>query len=97
MAGFKVAKVFVVEDFEEYAVGVPWCASTYEFAVSCSYRVEDCVVEFLVVGDEVKFIRVYYMECWSSDGFGVVWESFYGASVGEVDLGFWGFESDAGC
>jgi hypothetical protein len=50
----------------------------------------------LVVGDEVKFIRVYYMECWSSDGFGVVWESFYGASVGEVDLGFLGFESDAG-
>jgi hypothetical protein len=36
MGGFKVAKVFVVEDFEGYAVGVPWCASTYEFAVSCS-------------------------------------------------------------
>jgi AbrB family looped-hinge helix DNA binding protein len=41
---------------------VPWGAAAHEFAVCCSQSVEDCVVEFLVVGDEVKFIRVYYME-----------------------------------
>jgi hypothetical protein len=34
------------------------------------------------------------MECWAPDGFGVVWESFYGASVGEVDLGFLGLENN---
>ena len=58
MGGFEVAEVFVVKDFEKDAVGVPWCAAADEFAVCCAQRVEDGVVEFLVVCDEVEFVSV---------------------------------------
>ncbi len=95
MGGFEVGEVFVVEYFVEYAVGVPGCAAADEFAVGCSECVEDGVVEFLVVCDEVKFVSVYYVEGWSADGFGVVWEGFDDAAVGEADLGFLGLKSDA--
>ena len=95
MAGFEVAEVFVVEDFVEYAVGVPWGAAADEFAVCGAEGVEDGVVEFLVVGYEVEFVGVDYVEGGSADGFGVVWEGFYAASVGEGDLGFLGFKRDS--
>ena len=75
MAGFEVAKVFVVEYFEEDAVGVPWGAAAYEFAVGCAQRVEDGVVEFLVVSYKVEFVGVDYVKCWSPDCFRVVWET----------------------
>ena len=87
MGGFEVGEVFMAKNLEKDAVGVPWGAAADEFAVSCAKGVEDGVVEFLVVGYKVEFIGIYNMEGWSSDGFGVVWESFYAASVGEVDLG----------
>jgi len=90
--GFEVGEVFVAEDFEEDAVGVPWCAGAYEFSVGGSERVEDGVVEFLVVWDEVEFVGVDYVEGWSSDGFWVVWEGFDGAAVGEVNLGSLGLK-----
>ena len=92
MAGFEVAKVFVVEDFEKDAVGVPWGAAADEFAVRGAQRVEDGVVEFLVVGYKVEFVGVDYVEGGSADGFGVVWECFYAASIGKVDLCFLRFK-----
>ena len=52
-----MAKVFVGKDFVEDAVGVPRCAAADEFAISCSKRVEDGVVEFLVVSYEVHFVH----------------------------------------
>ena len=95
MAGFVVGEVFVVEDFVEDAVGVPWGAAGDEFAVCCAECVEDGVVEFLVVCYEVEFVGVDYVEGGSADGFGVVWIGFYGASVGEGYLGFLGLKRDA--
>ena len=84
MGGFEVAEVFVVENFEEYAISVPGGAAADEFAISRAQREEDGVVEFLVVSDKVEFVSVYHMEGWSSDCVWVVWEGFYAASVGKV-------------
>ena len=92
MAGFEVGKIFVVENFVKYAVGVPWGAAADEFAVGCAQCVEDGVIEFLVVSYKVEFVSVDYMEGWSADSFWVVWEGFNTASVGKVDLGFLGFK-----
>ena len=61
MEGFEVRKVFVGEDFEKHAVSVPWGAAAYEFSVCGSQCVEDGVVEFLVVWDEVEFVSVDYV------------------------------------
>ncbi len=94
MAGFEVAEVFVIKNLEEDAVGVPWGAAADEFAVGCSQRVENGIVEFLVVGYKVELVGVYYVKCGSSDCFGVVWESFYAASVRKVDLSFLGLKSN---
>ena len=58
MGGFEVGEVFVGEDFEKDAVGVPWRAAADEFAVGCAQGVEDGVVEFLVVGYKVEFVSV---------------------------------------
>jgi hypothetical protein len=69
MGGFEVAEVFVIENFEKYAVGVPWGAAADEFAVGCAQCVEDGVVEFLVVGYEVEFVGVDYVEGGSTDCF----------------------------
>lgn len=57
MRGLEVAVVFVGEDLVEDAVGVPWGTATDEFAIGCSKSIEYGVVEFLIVGYEVKFIR----------------------------------------
>ena len=92
MGGFVVGEVFVAEDFEEYAVGVPWCAGADEFAVCGAQRVEDGVVEFLVVSHKIELISVNHMQGWSSDGFRVVWESLNRAAVGEVNLGALGLK-----
>ena len=95
MGGFVVGKVFMVENFEKDAVGMPRRAGADEFAVGCAQRVEDGVVEFLVVSYKVEFVSINYMQGWSADGFGVVWESFDDAAVGEVDLGSLGLKSEA--
>ncbi len=96
MRSLEMAKVLVVKDFVKYAVGVPWGAAADEFAVGCAQSVEDGVVEFLVVSDKVEFIRENHIECGASDCVGVVWEGFYAASVGKVDLGFLRFKNGAG-
>ena len=88
MRGFEVAEVFVCEDLVEDAVGVPRCATADEFAIGCSKCVEDGVVEFLVVCHEVKFVCINHMQCWSSDGFGVVGKGFDAASVNKIDRRF---------
>jgi hypothetical protein len=72
----------MAKNLEKYAIGVPWGAAANKFPVGCAKSVEDGVVKFLVVGYKVEFIGVDYLEGWASDGFGVVWEGFYGASVG---------------
>jgi hypothetical protein len=86
----------VAKNLEKHAIGVPWGAAADEFPVSCAKGVEDGVVEFLVVGYKVEFVRIDYMEGWASDGFGVVGEGFYAASVGEVNLGFLCLRGDSG-
>jgi hypothetical protein len=53
----EVCVVFVVEDFPEYAVCVPWSAGADEFTVGRAQRKQHGVVEFLVVADEVEFIN----------------------------------------
>ena len=83
MQGSKIIKVLVVKYFKEYAVGVPWGAAAHEFAVCCSQSVEDCVVEFLIVCNKVEFVGVNNVKCRAADCFRVVWEGFYGASVGK--------------
>ncbi len=95
VAGFVVGEVFVGEDFVEYAVGVPGGAGADEFAVGCAQGVEDCIVEFLVVGYKVEFISIDHVEGWSTDGFRVVGEGFDGAAVSEMDLGALGCESQS--
>ena len=84
----EVAVVLVVEDSVEYVVCAPWCAGADELAVCGSKSEEDGVVHFFVVGCEVHFVPVDEVQGWSSDGVGVVWETFYYAAVGEVDDGF---------
>ena len=62
-------------------------ANAYELSICGSQRVEDGVVEFLVVWDKIEFVSVDNVQGWSSDGFGVVWESFDGAAVCKMNLG----------
>lgn len=88
MGGFEVAEVFVIKNLEEHAVGMPWRAAADEFAVGCAQRIENSVIEFLVVSYEIELVSVYHVKCGSTDCFRVVWESFYAASIGKVDLGF---------
>lgn len=87
MEGFEVLEVLVAKNLEENTVSVPWCAAAHEFSIRSSQRIEDGVVELLVVGDKIELISVDYMQGWSSDGFRVIWESFDGAAICEVDLG----------
>ena len=90
-----MAKVLVGEDLVEDAVGVPRRAATDEFAISRTERVEDCVVEFLIIGHEVKFIRIDYIKRRASDCFGVVGESLNAATVDKMDLRFLWFKDNA--
>ena len=93
MRGFKLDEVLMSEDLVEDAVGVPRGAAADEFAICCSKRVEYSIVEFLVVCHEVKFICIHHMQCWSSDGFGVVRECFDAASVTKVIIVFCGLRT----
>jgi hypothetical protein len=93
MGCLKITKIFVVENLEKHTVGVPGGAAADEFAVGCTQRVEDGIIEFLVIGYKVEFVSVNHMECWTADGFGVVWKSLDTAAVLEVDLGSLRFES----
>ena len=90
MGGFKLAKVLVVKNFVEDAIGVPRCAAADEFTIGCCKRVEDGIVEVLIVSHEVKFIRINYIKCWASDCFRVVGESLNAASVIKIDPWFSG-------
>ncbi len=96
MGCFEVRKVFVIKNFEEHTITVPRRAAADEFAICGAECVEDCVVEFAIVGNKVEFVSVDYVEGWSADGVGVVWESFDVASIGKVDLGSLWFEGDVG-
>jgi hypothetical protein len=87
MGGFVVGEVFVGEHFVKDAVGVPGGAGADKFAVGSAQRVKYGIIEFLVVWDKVEFVSVNHMQSWASDGFGVVWESFDNAAVGEANLG----------
>ncbi len=91
-----MAEVFVGKNLVEDAVGVPGCAAANEFAISCSKRVENGVVEVLVISHETKLIRIDNVKRGASDCFGVVWESLNAAAVDEVDLGFLRFKNNAG-
>lgn len=82
----------MVEDFEENAVGVPRRTATNEFPICSSQRVQYCVVQFLIVCNEVHFITVHDLKRRTTYGFWVVWEGFNCASVCEVNLGSLGFE-----
>ena len=53
MGSFEIAVVFVVINFVEKAVSMLGDAVTHEFAVGSAQCVEDGVVEFLVVSNEV--------------------------------------------
>ena len=92
MRGFEIAKILVVKNLKKNTIRMPRRASADEFAVGGSKRVEDGVVEFLVVSYKVEFVSVNHMQGGSADGFWVVWEGFYAASVGKVDLGSLRFE-----
>ena len=95
MRGFEVAKVLVGENLVEDAVGVPRRAAADEFAISCSKRIEDGVVEVLVISHEIKLICIYHIKRWTSDCFGVVRESFNAASVDKMDLRFLWLKNNA--
>ena len=90
-----MAKVFVGKDFVEDAVGVPRCATADEFAIGCSKRVENGVVEVLVISHEIKLICVHYIKGWASDCFRVVGKCLNAASIGKIDFGFLWLKSNA--
>src|SRR3972149_7429345 len=95
MGGFVFAKIFVVKNFVEDAVGVPGCAAADKFAIGGAERVEDGVVEFLVVCHEVEFVCIDYIKRWASDCFGVVGESFNAASVNKMNPDLLGLKDEA--
>jgi hypothetical protein len=88
MRGFKVTKVLVGENLVENAVSVPGCAAADEFSISSSKRVENGVVEILIICHEIKLIRIYHIKRWTSDSFRVVWKSLNATPVNEVELRF---------
>ena len=90
-----MAKVLVGKNLVEDAIGVPRRAAAYEFAISCSKRVKNGVVEVLVICHEIKLIRVYHIKRWASDCFGVVWKSLNAAAIDEVKLSFLRLKNDA--
>ncbi len=95
MRGFEVPKVLVVKNLVKDAIGVPGRAAADEFTISSCKRVEDGVVEVLVVSYKVELIRINHIKCWASDCFRVVRESFNAASVNKADLGFLGLKDNA--
>jgi len=95
MGGFVFPKVLVGKNLEKDTVGVPGCAAANEFAISCSKRIENCIVEVLIISNEIKFIRINHIKRWSSDCFGVVRESLNAASVNKMDPGLLGLIGNA--
>ena len=87
MRGFEVAKVLVSKNLVENAVGIPGRAATHELSICCSKRVENRVVEVLVISNEIELIRIYYIKRWASDCFRVVRESLNAASVKKMNAG----------
>lgn len=83
-----MAKVLVGKNFVEDAVGVPGRAATDEFAIGCSKRIKNSIVEVLVVSHEIKFIRINHIKRWSSDCLRVVWESLNATAIDEMKLRF---------
>lgn len=77
----------MVENLKKHAIRMPRCAAADKFTISCTQRVEDGIVELLVVCYKVEFISVNHVKGWSADCFGVVWESFNATAVCEMDLG----------
>lgn len=95
MRGFVFPKILVVKNLEEDTVSMPGRATTDKFTISRSKRVEDGIIEFLVVSYKVKLIRVDDIKRRAPDGFWVVGESFDDTSVDEADLRFFGLKDDA--
>ena len=96
MRGFEFPKVLVVKNLVKDAIGVPRCAAADEFTISSCKRVEDGVVEVLVVSYKVKLIRIHYIKRWASDCFRVVRESLNAASVNKTDPRLLGLKDNAG-
>lgn len=76
MRGFEAAKILIIKNFKESAVRVPGPAAADKFAVGSGKRVEDCVIEFLIISNKVELIRVYYLKRRTSNCFWVVPENF---------------------
>ncbi len=84
MGGFVFPKIFVVENLEEDTISMPGRAAANKFSIGCPKRVEDSIVEFLVVSYEVKLIRVDDVKRWAPDCFGIVGESLNATTVNKV-------------
>ncbi len=95
MRGFKFAKVLVGKNLIKDAVGVPRRTATHELAISRSKRIENGIVEILIISHEIKLIRVNHIKGWTSDGFRIVWESLNAASVNKIDFRFLWLENNS--
>lgn len=82
----------MVKNLVKDAIGVPRRATADEFTISSCKRVEDGVVEVLVVSYKVELIRIDHIKCWASDCFRVVRESLNAASVNKTDSNFLGLK-----
>lgn len=90
-----MVEVLVGKNLVEDAVGVPRRAAANEFAISCSKRIENGIVEVLIISHEIKFIRINDVKRGASDCFRVVGESLNAAAVDEVDLCFLWLKNNA--
>lgn len=95
MRGFVFPKISVVKNLEEDTISMPGRAAANEFTIGCSKRVEDGVIEFLVVSYKVEFIRVDDIKRRAPDSFGVIGKSLNDTTVDEGDLRFFGLKDDA--
>ena len=96
MRGFEVAKVLVGKNLVEDAVGVPRRAAAHEFAISCSKRIENGIVEILIIIHKIKLIRKNHIKRGTSDCFWAVGKSLDAAAIGEVDLRFLRLKNNTG-
>src|SRR5665647_1193079 len=95
MRGSKFAKVLVCKNLVKYAIGIPRRAAADEFTISRTKRIENGVIEVLVVNYKVKLIRIHYIKRWASDCFRVVRESLNAASVNKMNACLLGFKGNA--
>lgn len=94
MRGFKFAKVLVGKNLVKDAIGIPRRAAADEFTISRTKRIENGVIEVLVVSYKVKLIRIHYIKRWASDCFRVVRESLNAASVNKMNPGLLGLKNN---